>query len=255
MLIVLSHHSSGFEQFRARISVIVTPIQYLVNWPIEIFYSIKSSFVQQRKLLDENAELRAKELLLNAKLQRFLALERENEQLRALLRSSSGAVDGKFLVAQILAVDLDPSTQQLVLNKGSKEGVFVGQPVLDAHGVMGQIMQVGIHTSIVLLITDTQSGVPVEINRNNLRAIAVGQGDNNNLTLLHMLDTADIRPGDLLVTSGLAHRFPPGYPVGVVTSVKHQTGERFSDIQVKVNAHINQSQQVLLIWPPKTADL
>lgn len=248
----MSHQFSGFDQLRAKISVVVTPIQYLVNWPVEIFRWAQASVVKQQELLDENAQLRARELLLNAKLQRFLALERENAQLRALLKSSSNLNIGeKFLVAQILAVDLDPNIQQFMVNKGKNSGVYVGQPVLDAHGLMGQIISVGVYTSTVLLITDSRSGIPVEITRNNLRSVAIGAGDSGNLSLLHMLDTADVRPGDTLVTSGLTSRFPPGYPVGVVTSVQHQAGERFSNIVVKASAHLDRSRQVLLVWPDK----
>lgn len=245
---IASHQYSSFAKVRSHLTVIVLPLQYLVDWPMQIVHWASMSFSAQQDLLEENARLRARQLLLQAKLQRLLALERENAQLRELL-SSTSRLSGKAVVAQLLAVDVDPYMQQMVLDKGEHDGVFVGQPVLDAYGVMGQVIAVGPYTSQVMLITDTRSAIPSQDNRNGIRAIVAGTGYTNELALLNTPDTTDIQVGDVLVTSGLGGTFPFGYPVGKVTSVNKSSGERFAIITVEPSAHIDRARQVLLVWP------
>lgn len=244
----LDHRSDYFHEMRSTISVAIAPVQYMVDKPVEFIRWIETSFSTQQGLLIENAQLRARQLLLYAKLQKVLALERENAQLRALLKSSEHIHD-KVTVAQLLAVDLAPYTQQIIIDKGQKDGVFIGQPVLDAYGVMGQVISVGPITSRVLLITDLRSAVPVQNNRNGNRAIAIGLGFDGNLELSNVPLTIDFKVGDYLTTSGLGGLYPPGYPVGYITSIKRWPGDRFALINVRPTAHVNQSRQVLLIWP------
>ncbi len=246
---MMDHQFAYFERLRSLLSVIVAPMQYSVDRPVEFVRWIDTSFTTQQNLLIENAQLRARQLLLYAKLQKVLALERENEQLRALLQSASN-IHEKVTVAQLLAVDLAPYTQQILIDKGRREGLYIGQPVLDAYGVMGQVIAISPLSSRILLITDPRSGVPVQNNRNGNRAIAAGMGFEGTLNLINVPITADFKKGDVLVTSGLGGHYPPGYPVGVVNYVNFSRG-RFATVTLLPAAHVNQSRQVLLVWPKK----
>ena len=248
VLMVMDHRSPGFHRFRSHLTMLVMPIQVLVNAPIKWVHWLGTGVIAQQHLLEENAGLKAHELLLESKLKKLLVLERENAQLKELLKSTA-KIAGRVKVAQLLAVDLDPTVQQIVLDKGSHDHVYSGQPVLDAYGVMGQVADVGPRTSKILLITDANSAVPVKDYRNGFRAIAVGLGASQHLALIHVTGTVNIKVGDLFVTSGLGLRFPVGYPVGVVSSIKKVPGRRFMTITLIPSAHLNQTQQVILAWP------
>jgi rod shape-determining protein MreC len=250
VLMMMDHQFNYFTHIRSALSFIVAPLQYLVDRPAQLIRWVQISFTTEQDLLLENAQLRAHQLLLYAKLQKVLALERENAQLKALLRSSSNIQD-KVTVAQLLAVDLAPYTQQIVLDKGWRDGVYVGQPVLDAYGVMGQVIAISPLNSRVLLITDPRSAIPAQDHRNGNRAIASGLGFDGILELINVPITSDFRKGDIMVTSGLGGRYPPGYPLGVISKIKLSEGDKFANISVTPAAHINQSRQVLLIWPKK----
>lgn len=237
-----------FANLRAAISMPLTPLQFAVSWPVQMFDRIRTSVSSHDSLVQENLDLKAEQLLLKAQVQRLLALESENTQLKALLRSSA-QVKGKVLVAQILAIDTEPFVNQVSIDKGSADGLFIGQPVLDANGVMGQITQVGPFTSRVLLINDPHSGVPVQIMRNGVRAIAAGDAYTGKLHLVNMPQTADVVMGDVLITSGLGQNYPEGYPVGQIVSIVKDPGLQFSTIVVEPSAHLDRSRQVLLVWP------
>ncbi|WP_423063648.1 rod shape-determining protein MreC [Candidiatus Paracoxiella cheracis] len=249
---VLDQKAIFFQKIRSDLSVAVLPIQYLVDVPIKTVHWIVSSVTSQQQLLADNARLRAHELLLQSKLQKLLALERENAQLRELLKSTSH-LGGHVVVAQLLAVDVDPNLQQIIIDKGRRYRVYRGQPVLDAYGVVGQVIHIGPLTSRVMLITDPKSAVPVQDYRNGVRAIVIGQGSSDKLTLINVPDTSDIQKGDLFVTSGLGLRFPVGYPVGVVSELSHTPGKRFATVLLNPSAHIDRTQQVLLAWPSKAS--
>ena len=251
-LMLLDQRSYYFKKVSAQATIVATPLQYLVNWPIQKIQTIKYDFTTQHQILEENAKMRAEQLLLQVKMQRFLALQNENNQLRALLQSSPH-VGGRYMMAQLLAVDSDPAVQRIVLNKGSGDQVYVGQPVVDAYGVMGQVVQVGPATSQVLLVTDVQSAIPVQDSRNGVRTIAAGMG-NGLLQLLNVPDGTDIAVGDVLVTSSLGGRFPPGYPVGMVKEVKRDPEYRFASIILQPSAHLNRSDMALLVWPAHDVD-
>jgi len=246
---VLNHQTSYFKNFRSQMNVIVLPLQAVVDRPMQFFYWLQNSFSSQQAVLEENARLRARQLLLQAKLQTLLSLKRENAQLRELLSSSTRFADTKMLIAQLMATDVDPMTQEVILDKGSHDGVFVGQPVLDAYGVMGQVIDVSPFTSRVLLLTDGRSAIPAQNNRNGLRAMVAGTSYSDELMVLHTPSTADIVVGDIFISSGLGGRFPFGYPVGKVTSIKKESGQRFAVITLEPSAHVDKSRLVLLLWP------
>ncbi len=244
----IDHRQHHVETVRSALSVVVYPFQYLVNLPVEMGQWVVNSLVTRESLLKENARLREEHLLLSSKLQKFAALEVENQRLNELLESSF-KVGERVLVAELLAVELERFQRQIVINKGSREGAFNGQPVVDAAGIMGQIVHVGPFSSTVMLITDASHAIPVQVNRNGLRAVAIGTGATNNLELEYIPNNADIRVGDLIVSSGLGSRFPPGYPVGQVTRVAIDPGEPFAKVTAIPSAKLDRSREVLLVWP------
>jgi len=248
----LDHRSSLFHTWRNRLDVIVAPLHYVVDMPIKTVMWFGTSVTAQRELLEDNTRLRAHEMLLESRLQKLLALEKENAQLKKLL-SSTAKVGGKVKVAQLLAIDLNPALNQAVINLGKAQRLYVGQPVLDSYGVMGQIVDVTPYTSKVLLVTDARSAVPVQNYRTGVRAIAMGQGSADQLALINVPDTSDVQPGDSFVCSGLGLHYPVGYPVGVVTKVEHVPGRRFAKVTLKPAAHLDQTGQVLLAWPSNPA--
>lgn len=253
-LMVLSHQDPTFGRLREYLTALVFPFQSVVDRPVKFFYWLQTSFATQQEVLEENARLRARQLMLQAKLQKLLSLERENAQLRELLSSSSHLTD-KMVVAQLISADLDPLTQEVIVDKGSRDGVFLGQPALDAYGVVGQVIEVGLSSSRILLVTDARSAIPVQNTRNGLRGIIAGTSYSNELILLNAPVTIDIKVGDRFVTSGLGGRFPFGYPVGQVISIKREPGRRFASILVQPIARMNQSRLVVLVWPPETPSL
>jgi rod shape-determining protein MreC len=249
-LMLADHRLTQVEMVRAGLSVAVYPVEWLVNLPVTAGDWLTESLASRQTLLEQNASLQAQYLLLKARTQKYLALEAENMRLRELLDSSFRfRVGDRMLIAELLAVASDPFSQQIVVDKGTRHGVFIGQPVLDADGVMGQVVHAGPLSSRVMLVSDPNHALPVQVNRNGLRAIAVGTGSGNLLELIDLPNNADLHPGDLLVTSGLGGRFPAGYPVGTVLSVNAGTGKPFAQVQVEPTAHLDRSREVLLVWP------
>ena len=230
------------------LTVIVLPVQLIVDAPIHWVHRIVSALSAQKTLLATNTHLKVQQLLLQIKLQKLLALERENTQLKSLLQSAS-RVSNRTELARLLAVSINPNVQQVIVNKGRKDHVYRGQPVLDAYGVLGQVVDVGWLVSKVLLVTDERFAIPVQNNRNGLRAIAAGLDDPAHyLTLLHLSRLTDIKVGDVFVTSGLGRHFPAGYPVGRVMSIDRSKKKPFITALLLPMAHLDQTQQVLLVW-------
>jgi len=233
---------------RATLLTVAYPLQFTVDLPVAVASWVAETLSSRQTLLEENASLKVQQMLLKAQLQRFVALETENMRLRTLLESSF-RIGERVLIAELLAVDLDPFARKIVINKGSLQGVFPGQPLLDADGVLGQILHVAPLTSTAVLITDPSHALPVQVDRNGLRAIAVGSAQANCLDLPYILNGADVREGDVLVTSGMGGRFPPGYPVGKITKVVRDAGQPFAQVVAETTAHPESSRQVLLVWP------
>ena len=232
---------------RSSFSLIVSPLQYAVDYPVRVVGWVQSLVSAKKSLIDENMRLRYQQTILEAELQKLLVIQKENSQLKELLLTSSKA-EMRAMAAQILAVDTSNARQIVVLNKGKREGVYAGQPVLDAKGVMGQVIDVGPMTSTVLLISDSKSAVPVRNNRTGERAILVGTNSMEQLSLINLPKTSSIHPGDVLVTSGLGRRYPEGYPVGRIVAVNSIPGEDFVKVMVSPVALLNRNRLVLLIW-------
>lgn len=236
------------DKVRSVLTTAVAPIQFVVDIPQRLVKWVNRTTADYQELHAENGELQAQALVLQRKLQKMTALTAENIRLRELLNSTE-KLDEEASLAEIIGLDPDPFTHEVVINKGINEGVSVGQPLVDASGVMGQVIAVSRFTSRVLLLSDSRHAIPVQINRNGVRAIAVGTGVADELELLHLPDTADIVEGDLLVSSGLGGRFPSGYPVATVGEVEHDPGKPFAKVKVSPNAQLTRSRQVLLVAP------
>jgi rod shape-determining protein MreC len=247
-MLVLNHQHAHLKTIRTGLSALVAPTEYVINLPAKMITWLGESITSRQKLISENEKLESKVLLLNAQLQKQLLLQQENTQLRAFLDSTPQTQD-KVLVAQLLAVDPDPFAAQVIIDKGAKQEVYSGQPVLDGSGVFGQVIQIGAFTSQVMLITDSRSAVPVEDSRSGVRGIVIGKGNPDQLELVDMPITADIRVGDQLNTSGLGEKFPVGYPVGVITSISQNPGRSFATVAVQPSAHLDRGHLVLLVWP------
>ena len=239
------------DKVRGGLLTVIYPLQVLVDGPIRASHWVSEGLSSRTTLLSENRTLRQEHLLINARLAKFSELEAENKRLRNLLDSSAKIAD-RVLIAEIMAVDLDPFSRRIVINKGTKDGVAVGQSLIDSNGIMGQVVTAGPVSSNALLITDPSHAMPVQVNRNGLRSVAVGVGTLNLLELSHIPNNADVRVGDLLVTSGLGGRFPSGYPVGRIVSVERDSGHAFARVNVKPSARLERNREVLLVWPSST---
>ena len=243
----LDHRTAWIKPLRSSLSVLTYPVYLLADAPNQAGKWLGEVTTDERSLLDEKRELEKERTLLLAKLQKFEALEAENLRLRNLL-DSSFKVGERVLIAELSSVELDPYRQQVVISKGTRSGVFTGQPVLDAQAVMGQVINTSPLHSTVLLITDASHALPVQVLRNGLRTVAVGTGEVNRLSLPFLAHNADIKLGDTLVTSGLGGIFPPGYPVAKVSDISRQPGQHFSSINAEPLAHLDRSREVLLVW-------
>ncbi len=246
-LMVSDLHQPHFKAMRSYMSAAVYPIHYLANLPLDLYNWVSETFATHNRLLSRNRELREVNLLLRGRQQKMDALEKENIRLRGLLESSIRIGD-RVLIAELLAVDLDPYKQQVLVNKGGSSEVFSGQAVVDANGVLGQVVQVSPFSSEVLLITDPSHSLPVQVNRNGLRAIARGTGNVRLLEIPYLPANADIAEGDLLVTSGLGGHFPAGYPVARISSITHEPGQPFATIEAIPTAQLDRIREVLLVW-------
>lgn len=195
--------------------------------------------------------MREDQLAHQARLLKFSALENENIRLRALLENSF-KLGEQVLVAELLSVNMAPYEHIVVVNKGTRFGVHPQQPVLDSNGVVGQVFRALPMTSEIMLITDPNHAIPVQVNRNGLLAIAVGSGQTNRLILPFLPSNADIRSGDLLITSGLGGTFPQGYPVAVVDEFTPQPNQAFTSITATPKALLDRNRELMIVWSKST---
>lgn len=245
---VADHQTRWLKDLRSALVTATAPLYVITDQP----YAATEALLGYVRLRQDNLSMRQQLLSLSLEAQRAHALFEENERLRALL-GSSARVEGRVLFAEVVGIVPDPGARSLILGKGDLHGVFEGQPVLDSNGLMGQVVEVGRHSSRLLLITDPIHVTPVLVNRNDYRALLYGTGEAALLELRHVPETADVRVDDLLVTSGLDGRFPPGYPVAVVSSVEMEPGEPFLSIRARPLAQLERSRHLGLVARPETA--
>lgn len=250
-LLATEHRSPRLDSLRTTLSFFVDPLKYLVDLPTVLVEQAADSVSSYRTLKKENEKLREEQLIHQTRLLKFAALEKENIRLRALLENSF-KLGEQVLVAELLSMNMAPYEHIVVVNKGTRFGVHPQQPVMDANGVVGQVFRALPLTSEIMLITDPNHAIPVQVNRNGLLTIAVGSGQLNRLVLPFLPSNADIRPGDLLITSGLGGTFPQGYPVAVVDEFTSQPNKAFATITATPKALLDRNRELMIVWSNST---
>ena len=261
LLIFFDHKMASFESVRGYLQSLVSPLQYLANTPKQLMTWASTNLTTRQQLMIENQQYRLNELDFHEEAMQLDILKQENDRLRSLLASPLRS-EIKKMVAEVLSVDSDPYSDQIVINRGAGDGVYEGQPVLDALGIVGQILHVGQASSRVILITDISHAVPVRVQRNGLRLLASGSGQIDRLIHNFVPQSADIKIGDLLVTSGLGGKYPEGYPVAKVSFVNNNESREFVQIFSTPIAQIDRLRYLLLlsekepqnIFAPKTRE-
>jgi rod shape-determining protein MreC len=232
---------------RFQLNGVLSPLYSVMSWPGRLSDTTAEVALDETELRAENAYLKNQLLVLSGRLQKFSELAAENARLRGLIDSTQ-VVDGRVLIAEIIGVDADPFRHIIMLNKGQDAGAYVGQPILDSRGLMGQVIEVGPTSSRAMLIADREHAVPVRIARNGVRAVVAGSGEIDRLRLQYVPESADVKVGDLLLSSGLGLRYPAGYPVGIVTRVGKSGSGEFAEIDAKPAAELDRSRHVLLLF-------
>jgi rod shape-determining protein MreC len=246
-VMVVDHRQHELTVIRTGLSAAAWPLQMLVHSPGAAWDWLTASFATRARLLAENDSLRAAARENDLRLLRLDAIQQENLRLRALLNAAPRDAE-KAQVASVLRVDLDPLRQRVLVDRGLRDGVTRGQPVIDGTGVFGQISNVGPMAAEIILLSDPTHAVPVQIERNGLRTIAVGTGDPRRLSLPYLPRTADVKVDDLLVSSGLGGVFPAGFPVGRVVEVKRDPSQPLATVSAEPAATLDRDREVLLLW-------
>ena len=240
-------HADWISTARYYLQAATEPVQILLNSPRYAYEWVGNLFETRESLRAEIASLKSRVRELSLTQMRFEALEHENAQLRAL-QGAMPALVTRQQVAEVVSADLNPLRQRLLVNKGKREDVFAGQAVLDARGLLGQVTRVGPWSAEIILITDPEHAVPVQLMRNGLRSIAVGAGNSGELLLPYLPVNSDVKAGDLLVTSGLGGVFPAGYPVAVVTGIKRDPVMLLAQVRARPLATYGRDREVMLVW-------
>src|SRR5579863_5828921 len=246
-LIIVDKRYDHLGKIRRLLSVVAYPVQIAVASPFEGWHWFRDSISTRDALRADKTKLEAELRVAQFRLQRYEALEAETQRLRALRGNTAGVTD-RFVIGDVMNVDLDAFRERVLVDKGASDGIYVGQAVLDSGGVFGQVARVGQLTSEVILVSDAAHAIPVQINRNGLRTVAVGTGDTSRLKLPYLPTSADVVAGDLLVTSGLGGGFPAGYPVGTVAEVKRDPAQSLAEVEVKPAAALDRSKELLFVW-------
>lgn len=247
VLVIADSRLGTFVKIRTYMDTAVSPFYFLANGPRKVLDNVSETLATHKQLELENRALRQELLLKNTDLQLLGQFKQENNRLRELLGSPLRQ-DEQKMVTQVMSSGTDPYSDQVVIDKGSNNGVYEGQPVISDRGVVGQVVAVSKLTSRVLLICDTSHALPIQVLRNDIRVIAAGSGCTDDLLLEHLPSNTDIRVGDVLVTSGLGGRFPEGYPVAVVSSVKVDNQRAYTVIQARPTADLQRLRYLLLLW-------
>jgi rod shape-determining protein MreC len=250
-LLATEQTSVRLDPLRATLSFLIDPIKYLVDLPTVLIEQTANSISSYTALKKENERLREEHLIQQTRLLKFAALEKENIRLRALLENSF-KLGEQVLIAELLSINTGPYEHIVQVNKGTRFGVHPQQPVLDANGVVGQVIRSLPLSSEIMLITDPNHAIPVQVNRNGLLTIAVGSGQMNRLNLPYLPNNADIQPGDLLITSGLGGTFPQGYPVAVVDEFTPEPNKPFASITATPKAMLNRNRELMIVWSNTT---
>jgi rod shape-determining protein MreC len=248
MLLLADHYTSLFTPVRGWLETAARPLYWLGNVPGQIAEWSRTNVAGPGGLGIENRQLHAEVLVLKGQLQQLAEIGAENARLRALLNVQQSS-KLRLLMAELIRVSVDPRRHLITINRGQRDGVFVGQAVLDSGGLMGQVVRIWAERAEVLLISDERHAVPIRVAGTDVRAIAEGIGDYRRLRLRHVQPTLDVAMNDLLVTSGLGGHFPAGYPVGRVANIEHESGQPFVEVDITPAAELDRSRHLLLVFP------
>lgn len=254
--LMIADQRQGYgRQARQQLTIVTEPFWWLASAPTRLFRAGREELALRSRLQAENLQRRQALDIAMARIHRLNAVADENQRLRQLLGGTRGyALNVKM--ASILDIDLDPFRQRLVLDAGSDAGVHLGQALIDSGGVLGQVVEVGKNRATALLVTDAEHAVPVQVARSGLRTIAYGTGHTDQLVLPNIPQSADVRRGDVLITSGIGGQFPAGFPVGTITAVRADKLRLFVIADAKPAAHLERGNEVLLISNlPPTLDM
>lgn len=246
-LMVADHRQQGLAAIRSGLSAAAWPLQMLVHSPVAAWDWLSSTLRTRRELLTENDGLKDAARETDLKLLRLEAIEQENQRLRSLLNAAPRDAE-RVQAAIVMRVDLDPLRHRVLIDRGSRDGVARAQPVIDAHGVFGQTINVGPLAAEVILLSDPTHAIPVQVERNGLRTIAVGSGDTGRLSLPYLPRNADVQADDLLVTSGLGGVFPAGLPVARISEVRRDPSQPLALVSARPTAALDRDREVLLLW-------
>lgn len=246
-LLVIGKYTHWLEPVRSKLDVLTMPFYWVSDVPERLSGWLDDRLLSRQEIEAENKLLRNKVRVQESRLQQMGALVADNLSLRQLMNSSE-IVQDRVLVAKLIGVSPDPLVHKVVVDKGSNDGIYVGQPLLDAFGLMGQVVSVTPFSAQALLITDNSHAIPVQVTRNNVRTVAEGIGNLYELRLRYVSSTMDIKAGDILVSSGLGGRFPVGYPVAQIETITFDPGEAFATVIAKPAARLDRSRHVLLVF-------
>ena len=245
-MMYLDFQGNYTDRLRSYLSVAVLPIQIAANAPKKIINNLKNKLNDRESILTENQLLKKENIQLYSKVQQTYKLEAENKRLFELLKAKPE--DGKnFIFADIISVNQDRDKHQIIINKGSMDGIELGAAIADSKGIIGHIVRDQVLASEVLLISDPEHGIPIEIARNGLRAIAIGIGSYDEIILNNLPNNSDIKINDVLITSGLGGRYPEGYPVAIISNIERVKGDSYLSIGAKPIANLKNINEVLVI--------
>ena len=246
LLLITDQKNNYLSLLRNSIAIAIHPIQAIVDLPQRLWRWTGENLASREDLLIENKKLYQEQLYKELTLQRYASLEQENIRLRKILNAASN-IKNSVQIARIISVDINPFRHLVIINKGEQDSVYNGQVLVDANGVIGQILQTNFLSSKAILISDTDHATPVEINRNGFRMIAQGNGSFTHLVIPFVPNNTDIKVGDLMVTSGLGGKFPAGYPVAIIDSISRDPSQQFANVTARPIASLNQVREVILI--------
>lgn len=246
-LMVADHRGGLLNQLRVAATAVAEPLYVAAGLPSRMALAARERMADQASLREENRALAERLLIAQARLDRLQAIQQENQRLRELLGGTRG-LQLSVQLASVLNVDLDPFRHRILIDAGANRGAREGLALIDAGGVVGQVLEVRPFNSTALLVSDPSHAVPVQVLRTGLRTIAYGTGRTDSLVLPNIPQSADIAVGDQIVTSGIGGRFPAGLAVGEITAVASDDTRLFLIAHARPAASLDRSGEVLLLW-------
>ena len=233
-------------KLRSYLSASLYPIQYLINLPNNLQKSFYANFLNREEIISQNQRLKEENLNLKSQMQQIYRLESENKRLYELI-DSKPKTENTYLFADIVSTSKILNKHQILINRGSRDGVKLGSSIVNAEGIVGHVIRDQIFASEVLLISDLEHAIPVEIVRTGLRSIAIGTGEFNKLKINTLPTNSDIKKEDIIITSGLGDRYPEGFPVGTITEISREVGNPFLEIEILPFANLKTINEVWVI--------